>query len=56
MIVRGDHIEQQQHIEEDDHIMHNTCQSCCLACDAILLACEKDGDHHIEMPKQRNHQ
>ena len=32
MKVRKDRPEQLQQIEEDDRVMHNTCQSCDLAC------------------------
>jgi len=59
MIVRKDQFGQLRQIEGDDH---NTYQSCSLACDndhtcdALFLARKSDCNHHVKMPKQRNHQ
>jgi len=61
MVVTEDQCEQQQQIEEDDHVRHNTDQYCGRTCnndhtcDALFLACVSSDDHHVEIPKQRNH-
>jgi len=61
MVVTEDHCAQQQQIEEDDHVWHNTDQFCGRIChndhicDALSSTSVSGDDHHCEIPKQRNH-